>query len=185
MLGRIKRFHRDLSGATRHVVGAAAISGTMAVPVSVVNYTFPRLTVSEGLALVSYYDPVGILTDCIGNTHNVHVGEHKTRQQCLDETAAMLPDYWGPIVQASPVLGTEALPVSFRSSWLQFTWNEGTGTFGRYIAPQINAITGKPYQLPDLLPACDHMLHFTGAGGNPTLLLTRRLRERADCMSDL
>lgn len=185
---RIRDFLRDTCGSmnikAKHVAGAAAVS--LALPAAVVNYTFPHLTVSEGLALVSYYDPVGVLTDCLGNTKNVHVGEHKTREQCLQETADRLPDYWIPMVKASPVMGTDLVPVSFKSAWLQFTWNEGTGIFGRYIAPQINGIVSVAgWDNADLRPACDHMFSFTRAGSNPTMLLSRRKREHADCVEEL
>lgn len=170
----------------KHIGGGAAVVST-ALSVAVVNYTFPRLTVSEGLALVSYYDPWGkVWTNCIGNTVGAAPGQHFTKQECLDQTAARLPDYWVPMVEAAPVLGTSDVPVSFKAAWLQFTWNEGVGTFKRYIAPQINDIASRPgWHLSDMRAACDHMMNFTRAGNSPTLLLKRREREHADCVSDL
>jgi lysozyme len=166
-------------------VGLIAVS--LAIPTAVINHTYPRLTAAEGLALVSYYDPWGhVWTGCIGETKNVKPNQHFTKQQCFDDLANRLPDFWVPMVHASPVLGTDLVPVSFKSSFLRFSWNEGSGMFVRYIAPQLNAIVNKNgWTLADLKPVCEHMMSFTRAGNNPTLLKPRRIKEVADCELEL
>lgn len=54
---------------TKRISTAAAIAAAIAIP-------------AEGLRQVAYYDPVGILTICYGDTNNVRPGQVASLEEC-------------------------------------------------------------------------------------------------------
>ncbi len=129
---------------------------------------------SEGLRQVAYRDVGGIPTICYGETRNVHMGQKETPETCKEWLGDRVEEFGAEVDACTKV----ELPPARKAAFVDFAYNEGSTMYCRYIAPEVNA--GKTKQ------ACDHLMHFTKAGGIEFPgLVTRREKERNLCLLGL
>lgn len=153
-----------------------------AITAAIIAFTSPF----EGTRTVAYRDPVGVWTICMGETKGVTPGMRKTKQQCISEMAARVPDYLGPVDRLMP-----ALPDNRRIAYTDAAWNLGTGVLTRR-ATVIRTVGGvrKASPLPGSSiaeleqagmwkEACNRLLLFNKAGSPPRVLpgLDKRRKE--------
>jgi lysozyme len=83
----------------------------------------------EGLSTTAYHDKLanGLPTVCFGETEGVKMGDHYTKQQCLDMLAKKLPRYWYEIAPHITVPLSDNEKIAYTS----FDYNLGTGAFLR------------------------------------------------------
>ena len=130
------------------------------------------ITGFEGVRTVAYRDSVGVATVCIGETKNVHMGDHYTKQQCFDMLGARLPDYEQAMDKC--LKHPDALPDASFVALLSFSYNLGTNCAWS-VYRDINA--------GNLSQGCLDMLGFDHAGGHVLAgLKTRREKESALCL---
>lgn len=131
---------------------------------------------AEGLRQTAYQDvsPMRNWTACFGETKDIHPGDHFTVAECKGMLEGRLLEFGDKVDKCTTV----ALPPRRKAAVTDFAYNEGAGTYCKYIAPQLNA--------GDVVGACYHLLHFTTAGGIEFPgLVKRRQAERQLCMEDL
>lgn len=129
---------------------------------------------SEGLRQTAYRDPapLGTLTACYGETRNIHQGDHFTVAQCKNMLGGRLLEFGAAVDKCTKV----DLPPTRKAAMVDLAYNEGAATYCKYIAPQLNA--------GQVQAACDHLLHFTTAGGITFPgLVRRRQAERELCLA--
>lgn len=83
----------------------------------------------EGLSTLAYQDKLanGLPTVCYGETEGVRLGDHYTKQQCLDMLAEKLPRYWYEIARCIKVPLSDNEKIAYTS----FSYNLGAGAFCR------------------------------------------------------
>lgn len=83
----------------------------------------------EGLSTTAYHDNLanGLPTVCYGETEGVKMGDHYTKQQCLDMLAEKLPRYWYEIAACIKVPLSDNEKIAYTS----FTYNLGSGAYCR------------------------------------------------------
>jgi lysozyme len=129
---------------------------------------------AEGVRQSAYRDVTGIPTICFGETRDVKITDRKTLAECNAMLEGRLQEFANGVDRCVKV----DLPPSRKAGMVDFAYNEGTGAFCKYIAPDLNA--------GNTQKACDHLLHFTTAGGVTFPgLVTRRQNERKLCMEGL
>lgn len=128
----------------------------------------------EGVRTIAYYDPVGIPTVCMGETHGVKIGDSYTLEQCKAMSTARVAEFAAGVEKALKVKVSNKTFASFVS----FSYNLGLGVFTNKIASLANA--------NDLIGACKRMGLYTMAHGI-TLpgLVKRRQEEVALCLDGL
>ncbi|WP_101339720.1 lysozyme [Cereibacter azotoformans] len=128
----------------------------------------------EGRSLTPYYDIVGVLTWCDGQT----VGSPKpryTHEECDAMLARSVALYEA---QIRPCLPPD-LPVQTRAAFVSTAYNIGTTAFCRSSMSR-RALAG------DLRGACDALMMWTKAGGRVVRgLVNRRTAERELCISGI
>jgi lysozyme len=149
----------------RHVAGAGAIAGALAIAT-------PLVTNFEGERTKAYRDVVGIPTVCVGETKNVHMGDVHTHAECQAMLAGRLQEF------AEGVYSCVTVPMSGNraAASISLAYNIGVGAFchSSYVKA-LNA--GEP-------DACDRMLAWDRAGGREIDGLKRRREaERKLCKS--
>lgn len=130
----------------------------------------------EGLSTTAYHDKLanGIPTVCYGETEGVKMGDHYTKQQCIDMLAKKLPRYWYEIDALIKVPLSDNEKIAYTS----FDYNLGTPTFARSsFLKKLNA--------GDHVGACKGMLVYnhTRAKGYVEGLDRRRKKETSICLS--
>jgi len=130
----------------------------------------------EGLSTTTYHDKLanGLPTVCYGETIGVHMGDHYTKQQCLDMLAKRLPEYWAMI---EPSIHVE-LSDNEKIAYTSFTYNLGPGAFLHgSILKKLNAM--------DHVGACRAMLLYdrTRSMGCVKGLDRRRHAEERVCLT--
>lgn len=131
---------------------------------------------AEGLRQTAYQDvsPMRVWTACFGETRGIKQGDHFTVGQCNTMLEGRLQEFAAKVDKCT----TAELPDLRKAAMVDFSYNEGEGRYCKYIAPELNA--GKTAQ------ACDHLLHFTTAGGITFPgLVNRRQAERDLCREGL
>ena len=116
----------------------------------------------EGVRQNAYQDVTGVPTICFGETRGVTMGERKTLDECKAMLEGRLYEFGTQVDRCTKV----PMPPARKAAMTDFAYNEGAGTYCRYIAPQLNA--------GQTAAACDHLLHFNTAGGIVFPGLTRR-----------
>jgi lysozyme len=127
----------------------------------------------EGLSLTGYADPIGIPTDCWGNTHGAVVGKTRTLAEC----EAMLQ---AEVRQTADRLGaciTREVTANQAAALLSWAYNVGTGAAcGSTLVRMLNA--GEP-----ATRWCEQLTRWDYAGGKRLRGLTRRrAHEREICL---
>lgn len=113
-----------------------------------------------------------VWTVCFGETRGVKQGDHFTVEACHDMLAGRLLEFAAKVDKCTTV----ELPDLRKAAMVDFAYNEGEGNYCKYIAPDLNA--------GSVQKACDHLLHFTTAGGiRFPGLVTRRNEERKLCLA--
>lgn len=130
----------------------------------------------EGLSTTAYHDKLanGLPTVCYGETEGVKMGDHYTKQQCLDMLAQKLPRYWYEIEKLIKVPLSDNEKIAYTS----FDYNLGTAAFSRSsFLKKLNA--------GDHKGACEGMLVYnrTRSVGYVKGLDTRRHKEVSVCES--
>lgn len=130
---------------------------------------------AEGIRQTAYQDvsPARNWTICFGETRNVVKGEKKTVEECKTMLEGRLLEFASGVERCTTV----TLPPARKAAMVDFAYNVGTGNYCKYIAPRLNA--GRTQE------ACDHLLHFSTAGGVTFPgLVRRREEERKLCMEE-
>lgn len=143
------------------VVGAAAAATLIAI--------VPHW---EGVVLTAAPDPVGIITACMGDTHDVHAGEKFTLAECdirlenrLTSTAQEI-DACTPLAKMTP---------GQRVAFVDFAYNAGSGKY-------CSSTMAKYVKAGDYPAACAQLSRWVYAGGSVLPgLVKRRAWERATC----
>lgn len=126
----------------------------------------------EGTVLRGYKDPIGIVTDCTGNTSQAVLGKVYTPQECERILETDLVDHAIGVEKCVP--GFDALPVGQRVAAISFAFNVGVGKFCKSgFARKLKAHASD---------ACAELSKWTKAGGRVLAgLVKRRQAERAMC----
>jgi lysozyme len=123
----------------------------------------------EGLELQGYADPIGIPTDCYGNTHGAQVGVWRTIEQC----EALLSAEVRRVAQGLARCVTRPVYPHEAAALISWAYNVGTGAAcGSTLVRKLNA--GMPF--------CAELDRWVYAGGRKWQgLVNRRAAERAVC----
>lgn len=125
----------------------------------------------EGLRTYAYRDPVGIPTICFGETRNVHMGDHKTPEECKALLSSRLVEFASGVDKCLVV----PVPDKTYAAFVSFAYNVGVGAFCKStLVKKANA--------EDIVGACDELLKWTKARGIELPgLVARRKAERELC----
>ena len=129
----------------------------------------------EGRELRAYYDIVGVLTICDGDTHNVRPGQVATPAECDARLYAHLKTFKAKLDTCL----TYPTSAKTGAAFLSWTYNVGAGAAcSSTLVRKANA--------GDLRGACDELLKWNRAGGRVIKGLTnRREAERKLCLEGL
>lgn len=130
----------------------------------------------EGLSTTAYHDKLanGLPTVCYGETEGVKMGDHYTKQQCLDMLAEKLPRYWYEIAPFIHVSLSDNEKIAYTS----FSYNLGAGAFEH--SSFLKLLNSGQHTR-----ACSGMLAYnrTRSKGVVPGLVTRRKKEVAICQT--
>jgi lysozyme len=128
----------------------------------------------EGVQLVAYKDPIGIVTVCAGETRGVKMGDRYTMAECQAMLAAALQDYADG---ARRCVDFDNMPTSRQIAVVSITYNIGVGAFCK-------SSMARKFNSGDVKGACDAFLQYNKAGGIVWRGLTRRrVAEHALCIA--
>lgn len=145
-----------------------AVAASLAVGI-VANY--------EGLSTAVYYDPVGIPTQCFGETKGVRMGDaEKTPEQCKAMLVGRLEEFSDGIDKCL----TRAIPPEMYAAYLSAAYNIGIGNF-------CNSSMARKTNAGDFVGGCNALLLWDKARKAGVLitlpgLTKRRHAERDTCM---
>lgn len=146
---------------------AGLAGGVIALAVSIIQPW-------EGRELTPYYDIVGVLTWCDGETKG-KAKDAYTHAECDAILAKSVQEYELAIRPCLPAV----MPVKSRASFVSTAYNIGKGAFCRSSMSR-RALAG------DLRGACDALMMWNKAGGKVVRGLTnRRAAERKLCLEGL
>lgn len=133
----------------------------------------PFTAKEEGLKQYTYLDSVGVPTACYGETDGVRKGDKFTEEDC--DTLFYLR--LGTFSYMVDLAVKPDMPPPMHAALTSWTYNVGLNAMrGSTLIKWANA--------GDFRGACDELLKWKWAGGKP-ILLPRRERERALCLSGL
>lgn len=123
----------------------------------------------EGLRLQGYADPIGIPTDCWGNTHGARVGVWRTVAEC----EALLDAEVRKVAHGLSQCITREVPPNQAAALISWAYNVGvTAACGSTLVRKLNA--GAEF--------CSELSRWVYAGGKKWAgLINRRAAERAMC----
>lgn len=133
----------------------------------------------EGVSLVAYRDPVGVITACFGETRGVKLGQRFTYAECLAKLEPRLAEMAEAVDHCTPVA---SMTVGQRRAVVDFAYNEGPGTYCRssiaanFRAGNVAAACRSFNESPTGKPQ-----YITAAGVELPGLVERRATERAWC----
>lgn len=123
---------------------------TLAKAVAII---IPLTAGAEGMYTKVYLDPVGIPTQCFGETLGVHLGDPEaTPEQCRDQLTSRLQEYDDALGRCL----SAGVPVEVRAALLDLSYNAGTDAVCKSTAVR-KANSG------DLRGACDEQLRWNKA----------------------
>lgn len=126
----------------------------------------------EGTKLVGYKDPIGIITDCTGDTTQAVLGKRYTKEQCRDILIADLADHAEGVLACVPQLKGNTFPLAAATS---FDFNVGDEKF-------CNSTMANKFREGDIQGACNEFPKWNMAGGHVLPgLVKRRAAEKAIC----
>jgi lysozyme len=128
----------------------------------------------EGLRTKPYYDSVGVLTVCVGETQGVKKTDVYTPQQCKDMLVRRLDVFEAGIRKC--LKNPDAVPAGAYVASISLAYNVGISAYcGSSIRRKLDA--------GDVRGACDAFLLYNKAGGRYLQgLANRRKAERAICL---
>lgn len=150
------------------IVGAAAAAGLLTA--------VPQF---EGVSLVAYRDPVGVVTACFGETRGVKLNERFTLAECTAKLEPRLAEFAEDVDRCTPL--ADRTPAQ-RVAIVDFAYNEGSGAYCRssiaanFRAGNIAAACRSFNEGPTGKPQ-----YVTAAGRELPGLVKRRAKERAWC----
>lgn len=128
----------------------------------------------EGRELTPYYDIVGVLTWCDGETKGKPKASY-THAECDAILSQSVQQYEAKIQPCLPPV----LPVESRAAFISVAYNIGPGAF---CASSMSRLA----KAGDLRGACNALLAWNKAGGRVVKgLVNRRAAERALCLQGL
>lgn len=141
------------------------------ISASVLALATPVVVYFEGERLNPYYDPIGIVTDCVGHTKTAKMGTKNTHEQCMQKLATDFAEHNAGMLSCI----TQPMPDHVHAAMLSFTFNIGVYAFcGSTLAQKLN--------IGDFAGACAEMSRWVYAGGQRLPgLIKRRVAERALC----
>jgi lysozyme len=143
---------------------AAISAGVLALATPVVVYF-------EGEKLNPYYDPIGIVTDCVGHTKTARMGVSNTHEQCMQKLTQDFREHDAGMRACV----TQPLPDNVHAALLSFTFNVGVRAF-------CNSQLLQRLNVGDIPGACAELSRWVYARGKKLAgLVTRRAAERALC----
>lgn len=129
----------------------------------------------EGVSLVAYRDPVGILTVCYGETAGVKPGDRYTLAQCKEMLADSLVKYAKGIAECVKV----PLPDKRYAALVSFSYNVG-------IRAACNSSVVRYINAGQTRRGCNALMLWDKAAGIRFKGLTRRrAKERELCLAEL
>lgn len=130
---------------------------------------------AEGLRQYAYYDPVGILTICYGDTNNVKPGQYASIEECKQRLDKEMIDAIEQVDRCVP-----NLPDNVLAAFADAAYN-----IGPRIACDTDRSTAARYLREGKLEAaCRQLPRWDKAGGIPLPGLTkRRAKEMELCLS--
>lgn len=140
---------------------------------AVMTIAAPFTAREEGLKTYTYLDSVGVPTACYGETDGVRKGDKFTEEDC--DTLFYLK--LGIISTMVDLAVTPDMPAQMHAALTSWTYNVG-------VSAMRSSTLIKRANAGDFRGACDELLKWKWAGGKP-ILLPRRERERALCLSGL
>jgi lysozyme len=148
--------------------------GLLASTVVAVVFSLTLIKPWEGRELTPYYDIVGVLTWCDGETKGKPKGRY-TEAECDSILAQSVQQYE---VQIRPCLPAD-LPAPSRGAFISTAYNIGSGAF-------CGSSMSRLAKAGDLRGACNALLAWNKAGGRVVKgLVNRRAAERALCLKGL
>lgn len=130
----------------------------------------------EGWKLLSYRDPIGIVTECAGHTRSAVPGARNTHAGCAAKLRQDMQEHWAGIAACAPL---EQLSEEEQAAWLSFSFNVGTGAFCGSTAARL-------IREGDRAGACAQLSRWVYAKGRELPgLIQRRAAERELCEAGL
>ncbi len=126
----------------------------------------------EGVVLKARPDPVGIITACMGDTHDVKAGQVFTLDECNQRLQDRLTDTAAEVDACTPLA---KMTTGQKVAFIDLAYNIGSGKYcGSTAARHIKA--------GDYPAACAELSKWVYAGGKPLPgLVKRRAWERSVC----
>ncbi|HSW18998.1 MAG TPA: lysozyme [Ramlibacter sp.] len=126
---------------------------------------------AEGLRLMPYRDPVGIVTDCWGHTKTAKLGQVNTPADCRRKLEGDFAEHDAGLRLCVKV----DMPDHVHAAVLSFTFNVG-------VAKACASALVRKLNAGDVLGACAELSRWTLAGGRELPgLVKRRAAERETC----
>jgi lysozyme len=130
-----------------------------------------------------YYDAVGVLTDCFGNSgqgpYKVRLSLHRTKAECRTILAEEIErSYYGPLVARIPGFGSFPIPTQIATT--RFAYNVG-------VEATVKGSVGQLFARGRLVEGCKAMLMYDKGTINGKKvrikgLTTRRQAEAKQCL---
>lgn len=139
---------------------------------SAMTITLTMVAGEEGERTDAYPDIVGIPTICFGDTENVKLGQHATHEECL----ARLNKRISKLVPRVAALIKRPVGDQIIAAFSSFCDNVG-------IKGCSNSEAMRRIQTGDIRTGCDMLLNWTRAKDKRLALYSRRMRERALCLT--
>lgn len=140
---------------------------------AVMTIAAPFTAQQEGLKQYTYLDSVGVPTACYGETQGIKRGDKFTEDDC--DTLFYLR--LGTFSYLIDYAVTPEMPANMHAALTSWAYNVG-------LSNMRSSTLIKRANAGDFRGACDELLKWKFAGGKP-VLLPRRERERALCLSGL
>lgn len=124
----------------------------------------------EGLRTAVYYDPVGIPTQCFGETKGVRIGDpEKTPEECRAMLAGRVEEFADGIDRCL----SRPIPPEMYAAYLSAAYNIGVANF-------CNSSMARKTNSGDFVGGCNSLLLWDKAKGVPLPGLTRRRQAEKD-----
>lgn len=134
---------------------------------------FALIVTFEGLRQWAYIDPVGIPTICYGETHDVHIGDYKTVEQCEGLAKAELT------ALIAAIDAEVKLPPEILGATASFCYNVG-------LSKCKSSTMFKHLKAGEYRAACNELPKWKYAKGKVLPgLVKRREAERALCLKGI
>jgi lysozyme len=152
-----------------------AAAALVAAVLAAAGLAAPSVVEHEGWLNKTYKDPIGVVSDCAGNTKGAKLGVTRTDAECQRRLADALVEHGLETAQCLPA----ELPVQTRAAFISFAYNVGSAKF-------CSSTLAKKARAGDLKGACAELSRWTLAGGKVLPgLVKRRKAERALCEEGL